>query len=203
MVSIPCHPRNRLLLPANVFDCPQILRKPKHFHLGFFPKQVYLWGSILEKNRLDTLVGALGLVGRGFGPAGRAGLGWAWGLAARRAGWVGRGVGRAGRAGWVGRRVWPCWARWAGWRGVWPLGWAWCWAWGLAVLGALAGLGVVLGVLGALAGFGVVLGVGFGRAGRAGCAGRLRWVGRGVGLLRSLYLAAAMPSTSRLLKAPT
>ena len=43
----------------------------------FFPKQVYLWGSILEKNRLDTLVGALGLVGRGFGPAGRAGLGWA------------------------------------------------------------------------------------------------------------------------------
>ena len=92
----------------------------------FFPKQVYLWGSILEKNRLDTLVGALGLVGRGFGPPGRAGLGWAWGLAvlgalaglgvgfgrAGRAGWVGRGV---GRAGWVGRGVargvWPCWAR--------------------------------------------------------------------------------------------
>ena len=48
----------------------------------------------------------------------------------------------------VGRGVWPCWARW--------LGWAWCWAPGLAVLGALAGLGV-----------------GFGRAGRAG------WVGRG------------------------
>ena len=82
---------------------------------SFFPKQVYLWGSLLEKNRLDTLLGALGLVGRGFGPAGRAGLGWGWGL---------------------------------------------------AVLGALAGLGVVLGVL---------LGVGFGRAGRAG------WVGRGVG----------------------
>ena len=166
----------------------------------FFPKQVYLWGSLLEKNRLDTLLGALGLVGRGFGPAGRAGLGWAWGLAvpgalaglgvvlgvlgalaglgvvlgvgfgpagragwvgsgvgrAGRAGWVGRGVGRAGRAGWVGRAVgrgvWPCLARW--------LGWAWCWAPGLAVLGALAGLGVVLGV-------------GFGRAGRAG------WVGRG------------------------
>ena len=92
--------------------------------LVFFPKQVYLWGSILEKNRLDTLVGALGLVGRGFGPAGRAGLSWAWGL---------------------------------------------------AVLGALAGLGVGLAVLGALAGLGVVLGVGFGRAGRAG------WVGRGVG----------------------
>ena len=94
------------------------------FFVQFFPKQVYLWGSILEKNRLDTLVGALGLVGRGFGPAGRAGLPW--------------------------------------------LGWAW----GLAVLGALAGLGVVLG---ALAGLGVVLGVGFGHAGRAS------WVGRGVG----------------------
>ena len=93
------------------------------FFVQFFPKQVYLWGSILEKNRLDTLVGALGLVGRGFGPAGRAGLPW--------------------------------------------LGWAW----GLAVLGALAGLGVVLG---ALAGLGVVLGVGFGHAGRAS------WVGRGV-----------------------
>ena len=147
-------------------------------------------------------MGALGLVGRGFGPAGRAGLGWAWGLAVLGA-LAGLGVvlGVLG-AGWVGRRVWPCWARWAGWRGVWPLGWAWCWAWGLAVLGALAGLGVVLGVLGARAEFGVVLGVGFGRAGRAGCAGRLRCVGRGVGLLRSLYLAAAMHSTSRLLKTP-
>ena len=113
----------------------------------FFSKQVYLWGSLLEKNRLE------GLVGRGFGPAGRAGLGWAWDLAVlgALAGlgvvlgvlWVGRGVwlcwaglgvgfGRAGRAGWVGRAgragwvgrgvgrgVWPCWARW--------LGWAWCW----------------------------------------------------------------------------
>ena len=130
----------------------------------FFPKQVYLWGSILERNKLDTLVGALGLVGRGFGPAGRDRLGWAWGLAvlgalaglgvvlgvgfgrAGRAGWVGRGVGRAGRAARVGRGV----AGRAGWvghgagRGVWP-GW------------------VVLGVLGALAGLGVVLGVGFGR----------------------------------------
>ena len=84
----------------------------------FFPKQVYLWGSILEKNRLDTLVGALGLVGRGFGSAGRDRLGWAWGLAvwARWLGWA-----------WC----WACWARW--------LGWAWCWAWDLAVLGALAG----------------------------------------------------------------
>ena len=92
----------------------------------------------------------------GFGSAGRAGwVGRGVGRAGR-AGWVGRGVGRAGRAGWVGggvrRGVWPCLARW--------LGWAWCWAPGLAVLGALAGLGVVLGV-------------GFGRAGRAG------WVGRG------------------------
>ena len=43
----------------------------------FFPKQVYLSISILKKNRLDTLVGALGLVGRGFGAGGRAGLGWA------------------------------------------------------------------------------------------------------------------------------
>ena len=50
----------------------------------FFPKQVYLWGSILGKNRLDTLVGALGLVGRGFGLAGRVGLGWAWGLAVQK-----------------------------------------------------------------------------------------------------------------------
>ena len=104
--------------------------------------------------------GRAGWVGRGVGRA----VGWAWGLAvlgalaglgvgfgrAGRAGCVGRG--RAGRAGWVGRAVgrgvWLCLARW--------LGWAWCWAPGLAVLGALAGLGV-----------------GFGRAGRAG------WVGRG------------------------
>ena len=112
----------------------------KHNLFISFPKQVYLWGSILEKNRLDTLVGALGLVGRGFGPAGRAGLGWAWGLAvlgfghAGRPGWVGRGVGRAGRAVGVGfgRAGAGCWACWACW-----LGWAWCWAWGLAVLGAL------------------------------------------------------------------
>ena len=85
------------------------------------------------------MLGALAGLGVGFGCAGRAGC-----------------VGRAGRAGWVGRAVgrgvWPRLARW--------LGWAWCWAPGLAVLGALAGLGVVLGV-------------GFGRAGRAG------WVGRG------------------------
>ena len=52
-----------------------------------FPKQFYLWGSILEKKWLDTLVGALGRVGRGFGSAGRAELCW------------GVGFGRAGRAG--------------------------------------------------------------------------------------------------------
>ena len=63
------------------------------FYVPFFPKQVYLWGSILEKKRLDTLVGALCCVGRGFGCAGRAGLGWAWDLAVLGAlGWVGRGV---------------------------------------------------------------------------------------------------------------
>ena len=71
--------------------------------------------------------------------------------------WLGADLALLGALGWVGRGVgcgvWPCWVRW--------LGWAWCWLWGLAVLGALAGLGVVLGV-------------GFGRAGRAG------WVGRGV-----------------------
>ena len=101
------------------------------FFVQFFPKQVYLWGSILEKNRLDTLVGALGAD-----------------------------LALLGALGWVGRGVWQCWAPWLG------------WAWGLAVLGALAGLGVVLS---ALAGLGVVLGVEFGHAGRAS------WVGRGVG----------------------
>ena len=101
---------------------------------------------------LGALAGLGVVLGVGFGRAGRAG----WVGRVGRPGWVGRGVGRAGRAGWVGRAVgrgvWPRLARW--------LGWAWCWARGLAVLGALAGLGVVLGV-------------GFGRAGRAG------WVGRG------------------------
>ena len=58
------------------------------FSTFFLPKQVYLWGSILEKKRLDTLVGALCCVGRGFGSARRAGL--------------------------VGRGIWPRWARWAG-----------------------------------------------------------------------------------------
>ena len=141
--------------------CSLVLERLAYDHWKvFFPKQVYLWGSILEKNRLDALVGALGLVGRGFGWAGRAGLGWAWGLAVLGAL---AGLGVVLGVLWVGRGVWLCWARWLG------------WAWGLAVLGALAGLGVVLGVLGALGGLGVVLGVGFGRAGRAG------WVGRGVG----------------------
>ena len=115
----------------------------------FFLKQVYPWGSILEKNTLDTLVGALGLVGRGFGPAGRAGLGWAWGFAVLGAaglgvvslGWVRRGVGRAGRTGWVrrgvgraGRTGWVRRVGRAGWigRGV---------GRGLAVLGALGWVG--------------------------------------------------------------
>ena len=57
-----------------------------------FPKQVYLWGSILGKKRYWTRYG-------------RAGLCWAqiwlcvYGLRAR---------------GWVGRGISPCWARWAG-----------------------------------------------------------------------------------------
>ena len=38
-------------------------------------------GFSLRKKGVDTLVGALCCVGRGFGCAGRAGLGWAWGLA--------------------------------------------------------------------------------------------------------------------------
>ena len=99
-----------------------------------FPKQVYLWGSILEKNRLDALVGALGLVGRGFGCAGRAAWGWAWCWAR----WAGLGVDLAvlGALRGVGR---GCWARWLG-----ALrGWAWCWA-------RWAGLGVDLALLGAL-----------------------------------------------------
>ena len=36
-------------------------------------------GFYLRKKRLDTLVGALCCAGRGFGRAGRAGLGWACG----------------------------------------------------------------------------------------------------------------------------
>ena len=96
-------------------------------------------GFYLRKNRLDTLAGALGLVGRGFGATGGAGLGvvlgvlgtlgglgvapgalaglcvlgvraWAWCCA-----W---GLAVLGALGWVGRGVWPCWARW--------LGWVWC-----------------------------------------------------------------------------
>ena len=56
-------------------------------------------GFYLRKNRLNTLVGALGWVGRGiwlcwarwaglgvgFGRAGRGGLGWAWGSATNTA----------------------------------------------------------------------------------------------------------------------
>ena len=76
---------------------------------GFFPKQVYLWGSILGKKRLDTLLGALCCVGR-------AGLGWAWGLAlVGSLGWAWDLV-VLGALGWVGRGVWLWWA---------GLGWAW------------------------------------------------------------------------------
>ena len=105
-----------------------------------------------------ALLGALGWVGRGVWPcwglAVLAGLGV---LAVLPAGWVGRGVGRAGRAvgvgfGRAGAGCWACWACWARW-----LGWAWCWAWGLAVLGAL----------------------GWGGRG-VGDGGRADWVGRGV-----------------------
>ena len=47
-------------------------------------------GFYLRKTRLVTLVGALGWVGRRFGCAGCAGLGWAWGWALVGAlGWVG------------------------------------------------------------------------------------------------------------------
>ena len=143
----------------------------------FFPKQVYLWGSILEKKRLDTLVGALCCVGRGFGRAGRAGPGWAqiWLCLARSAG-----LGVLGALGWVGRRVWLWWGRWAGL--IWP-----CWA-------CWAGLGVGFG-FGRRADFARVgrrfgfawraqLGVGFGRAGRVGLGWAwglaLGCVGRGI-----------------------
>ena len=75
-----------------------------HAALGFFPKQVYLWGSILEKKWLDTLVGA-----RGFGSAGRAGLYLA---VLGVLGWVGRGIwlwwARLGALGWVGQGCCEC-----------------------------------------------------------------------------------------------
>ena len=144
------------------------------FGPNFFPKQVYLWGSILEKKRLDTLVGALCCVGRGFGRAGRAGrFGSAW---RARLGWA-RNLAMLGVLGWVGRGVWLWWARWAG-------------------LDALGWLGVGLALLGVLC----CVGRGFGRAGRAalGRVGRrfgsawrarlggiwpywARWAGLGVG----------------------
>ena len=96
-------------------------------------------------------------LGVGFGRAGRAGLGWAWGLAV------------LGALGWVGRGVWPCWARWRG-----------CWAWSLAVLGAL-GWAWGLAVLGAVG----WVGRGRGRAGRGGL-GWARWAGLGVGFGRAV-----------------
>ena len=105
------------------------------------------------------LLAALGLVGRGFGPAGRAGLGWAWGLAVLGAL---AGLGVVLGVLWVGRGVWLCWARWPG-LGV-----------GFGRAGRAGWVGRGVGRAGG-SGLGVVLGVGFGRAGRAG------WVGRGVG----------------------
>ena len=175
------------------FTCIMNILNPVASYSCFFPKQVYLWGSILEKNRLDALVGALGLVGRGFGCAGRAAWGWAWCwalwaglgvdlavLGALRG--VGRGVGRAG-LGWAW--IWLCWARcvglgvvlgalgWVG-RGVWP-----CWA-------RWAGLGVGFGRV-ERAGLGwawglavLVLGVEFGSAGRTGLGWAWEWAWHGL-----------------------
>ena len=87
-----------------------------------FPQTGLPVGFYLRKKRLDTLVGALCCVGRGFGRAGRAALGrvgrrfgsawrarlgWAWDLAVLGA-WAGLGVGfgSGGCAGlgWV--RIW-------------------------------------------------------------------------------------------------
>ena len=39
----------------------------RSFSGWFFPKQVYLCGSLLEKNRLDTLLSVLGALARGVG----------------------------------------------------------------------------------------------------------------------------------------
>ena len=93
--------------------------------LWIYSPNRFTLGSILEKNTLDKVVGALGLVGRGLALLGA--LGWVVLGALACAGWIGCGVGRAGRASWVGRvgragwvgrgvgrGVWPCWARWAG-----------------------------------------------------------------------------------------
>ena len=137
-----------------------------------FPKQVYLWGSILEKIDWTRCWARWAWLG----PAGRAGLGWD-GVLAPLAGLVGRGVGRG---------VWPCWARWLGWAWCWAcwarwLGWAWCWAWGLAVWARWLGWAWCwawgLAALGALAG---LVGRGVGRAGRAGWVGVVLGVGLAV-----------------------
>ena len=125
--------------------------KKKVFHPGeYFPQTGLPVGFYLtKKNRLDTLVGALGLVGRGFGPAGRAGLGWAWGLAVL-------GLARAG-ARWLGWACWPCWP--AGWVGRGVGRWARCGRGVWACCAGRAGLGVGRGVWrwwGALTGLGVV-----------------------------------------------
>ena len=74
--------------------------------LQYFPKQVYLWGSILEKKWLDTLVGALGRVGHGFGSAGRAEL--CWGVGFGRAGCPALGWALVGELGWVEQGCCEC-----------------------------------------------------------------------------------------------
>ena len=83
------------------------------------------------------MLGALGRVGRGFGSARRAALGWAWGLAL------------VGVLGWVGRGVWLWWVCWAG-LGV-GFGSGGCaglgWAWGLALVGVLGWVGGGFGFL--------------------------------------------------------
>ena len=84
------------------------------FGLFVFPQTGLPVGFYLRKKRLDTLVGGLCCVGRGFGRAGRAGPGWADLALLGALGWVGRGIWPLDALGWVGRGVWLWWARWAG-----------------------------------------------------------------------------------------
>ena len=65
--------------------CVYIIHIERERDREIFPQR----GSILEKKKLDTLAGTLCCVGRGFGCAGRAGLGGGFGAL----GWVGRGFG--------------------------------------------------------------------------------------------------------------
>jgi len=81
--------------------------------IDFFPIEIFFHFYLRKKRRLDTLVGALCCVGRGFGCSGRAGPGWAriWLCYVRWAGLGGR-FGRAGRVGlgWAWGLLW--WVRW-------------------------------------------------------------------------------------------